>query len=281
MTTDLLRLMRPHYSLTLSAGLLVIGLYVTGGRPQWAPWLTAVAALACVLAGSYIMNDLCDTAIDRINAPRRPLAAGRINRKTAQSLAIALIAAGLLIAAFVTSAFMIVLTAVTAGLAQYNRYSKRLGSLKNVAAALLACSLYPLAFAMAEPIPGPRLKALAIFPIWLFLTALSYEMFKDIPDMAGDGLVTHPIFPNYSEKPWFAPAARTILIKASAIALLPWALRFCGWIYLLLVLAALAAAVIAVRQKPIIAIRLIYLHVVLITLGSLLDLLLLGPEPHT
>jgi hypothetical protein len=34
--------------------------------------------------------------------------------------------------------------------------------------------LYPLAFAFAEAVDSPRLKALFIFTVWLFLSSLAY-----------------------------------------------------------------------------------------------------------
>ena len=78
MIVSLLRLMRIYYSLPFAAGFVVIVAYMKGGdlNPIYQKTVIALGALFCIIAAGYVLNDVCDITADKINCPRRPLAAG-------------------------------------------------------------------------------------------------------------------------------------------------------------------------------------------------------------
>ncbi|MEN6504284.1 MAG: UbiA family prenyltransferase [Planctomycetaceae bacterium] len=80
---DFIRLCRLYYALPLSLTYLLTLVYVMGGSlgAQWASASASTVALALLIAFGHVMNDVCDVAADRINNPRRPLAAGRVRRR--------------------------------------------------------------------------------------------------------------------------------------------------------------------------------------------------------
>ena len=96
MITALIRLMRLYYSLPLSAGLIVITAYITGGNLDSidSSVTLAFAALCCVISGGYVLNDVCDIAVDAINAPQRMLPRRKVPRKTALAFSIILFVIG-------------------------------------------------------------------------------------------------------------------------------------------------------------------------------------------
>ena len=188
MIIALTRLMRLYYSLPLSLGMVVIVAYIVGGNLVSVGFSLVVAflALCCSISASYVLNDVCDVSIDAINFPNRMMPAGRVSRRVALMWSVSLFVAGLILAIFCGVQFLLVLSMVVVGLILYDIYSKRIGLFKDVLVSVLVTSLYPLAFTLAKPIETSVLKSLYIFPVWLFLSALSYEMLKDIRDIKGD-----------------------------------------------------------------------------------------------
>ncbi|MBN1512814.1 MAG: UbiA family prenyltransferase, partial [Phycisphaerae bacterium] len=189
---DLLRLCRLYYAMPMPLILLLTIWYASGDgmAGRWAAAVGATAALALVVAGGYAMNDVFDVEVDRVNAPHRPIAGGRVRARTGLAWAIALLAGGLVVAAvFSRWQYLAVLVGVTALLVFYNAFSKRLGIGKQLIVAVLMTSPYALAFAHVGNVTGSRLTTLYIFPVWLFLVSFGYETLKDIRDISGDRLV--------------------------------------------------------------------------------------------
>lgn len=279
MTRALLRLMRLYYVLPFSGGLAVIAAYAAGGSPGphalslgW-----GVLALTAVLAGGYVLNDVCDLAVDRVNRPDRPLPRGEISRGAALAWSAGLIAAGLLLAAGAGVPYLGALATVAAVLVLYNVFSKRVGLWKDLWVAALMASLYPLALALVPARPTPRLAVLYLHPVWLFLTAWAYEMLKDALHTAGDRLGSAAGIARISGRPWFLPLARTLLLVAALPLPLPYLLGWCRWVYLGAALGAMALAAGAALATPRRAIPLVYAEVCLVAAGSLADLLIFGP----
>jgi geranylgeranylglycerol-phosphate geranylgeranyltransferase len=270
--SGLVRLMRPYYALPLSGGFVVILLYLRGGSLADMAWEVAwsAAALVCLISGGHVLNDVFDIEVDRLNSPRRPLPSGQVSGKAAVTLAISLFAASLLFAGLCGVRFLAGVSAVAGVLVVYDAFGKRMGIMKDVLVAAAAASLYPLAFALAEPVHTARLSVLFIHPVWFFLSTLGYEMLKDVRDHKGDQLLGRGL--RYAGHAWFEKLAKGIVISGAAIAILPYVLGYCGSVYLAAAAMAAMPAVLAARYRPTAAIRCIYLEVVLITLGSLADL---------
>ncbi len=279
MMLSLLRLTRPHYSVPLSGGLIVIVAYVTGGALSGVgtPLIIAVMSLYCFLSAGYVLNDVCDIRYDRINSPRRPLPGNRISRRAALTTAIVLFAVGIGLATLCGIYFFTLLAWVATGLVVYDVYSKRWGLFKAILVALLTTSLYPLAFALAQAADTPRLNVLVIHPVWLFLTTLGYEMLKDIRDIKGDALAACPHRSSLYTRPGALLWAKAIPAAASLLTLLPYALGYCREIYLISALAAMGLVAAAIRLPPASAIPYVYASVFVVTAGSLADLWVYGP----
>ena len=269
----LIRLCRPHYSVPMALTFTLTVSYAAGGdmAGRWASTAAASAALMLVIAGAYALNDAIDVAVDRVNAPRRPVASGKVPRRSAAVVGVALMAAGVALGGWGRGAFPAVLAAVAGGLAAYDALSKRLGPFKQVAVAVLMTSIYPLALAQAGGAIGPRAWSLAVFPAWMFLTSFGYEMLKDIRDAGGDpagsALLLRP-------RRWRTVANAAIVLGAAA--LIGPSFAGCKWIYATGSIPAIAAALASTRLPVRPAIRAVYLECVVVGIAATADVLILG-----
>ena len=279
MIPALIKLMRLYYSLPLSCGFIVVVYYLRGADlfPIRHQLLLAWASLCTTISASYIFNDVCDVEIDIINSPYRVLPQGKMLRKTALAWSMIFFVAGLIQAGLCNKLFLLGMGILVLLLLFYNMYSKRIGLLKDSLVALLVVSIYPLAFVLAEAVETPRLRSLYIFPIWLLLSTLSYEMLKDIRDIKGDKTANGKSIAEYSSKKGFLSLAKVIAVTASLVSILPFVLGYCRYIYLAVSIAAIILAVLSTRKQPSVAIRYIYMEVFLITAGSAADLMVYGP----
>ncbi|MBW8036157.1 MAG: hypothetical protein FVQ79_11130 [Planctomycetes bacterium] len=279
MIKGLIRLMRLYYSLPLAGGFVVILAYLTGGNLKSISGKTMLSfgSLFCVISAGYVLNDICDIVVDRINCPLRPLAHGKVNIKTAMVLAVILFAAAIVLAWHCTPMFFAGITMLAVMLVLYDFLSKRIGIFKDILVAFLTTSLYPLAFTVTGASDSLRVNVLYILPVWLFFTAMGYEMLKDVRDTIGDRVIDGRALNNLSTKTWFLPAARIIIITASLTATLPFFLGYCKWVYLLASSVSVILAIVAAFKKPAVAIRYVYAEIFLITFGSILDLVVFGP----
>jgi len=279
MITAVIRLMRLYYTVPIAAGLPVIITYVTAGNlaPVRMDVLLATLSLGFVIAGTYVLNDVCDVQTDSINRPARVFVGRAVSRRIALVWTVVLFLFGLIAAAFCNGQFLAIMIGVCLLAVFYNVFSKRIGLLKAVVVALLMTSLYPLAFAVASPVDSPRLNSLLIFPAWLFLSAVAYEMLKDIRDAEGDAAVSARSIARHTRSAYYLPAARCVALGAGALCVVPGLLGYCGGIYLAVSLLAAGLMIASTLNPPGRAIPLIYIHVFLITFGSLADLLVLGP----
>lgn len=273
----LLRLVRPHYTLPFSLGYLLILFYARGGQMEgaWPGAIVSTLALGLVLAAGYALNDLFDVEVDRLNAPDRPLVAGQVDRRTAARFGLALLVAGLGLATLARWQFLATLAAVAAALVAYDATSKRLGRGKQLAVAALMVSLYPLAFAQAGGAAGPRAAALAVFPIWLFLTSFGYEVLKDLRDAEGDRLPgAAPSALQRNPARWRRIAAAAIA-GAAPVALVPLWLG-CHGVYLAVAGIGLAAGVASAFLDLRRAIVATYLDVALVAFAATVDVAVHG-----
>jgi geranylgeranylglycerol-phosphate geranylgeranyltransferase len=278
MIIALLKLMRLYYALPLAGGFIVILSYLTGGNIDHIPEKAVLAflSLVSVISAGYILNDVCDVEIDKINCPGRMLAAGKLRRKTALIWSIAFFTLGLVFGGFCNLLFFLAIAAIAGLLFFYDIFSKRIGVFKDIIVAVLMTSLYPLALTLTEPTQTPRLNVLFIHPVWLFLSSLGYEMLKDIRDVKGDRKI-NAVGLNYCKDKRFLLIARAFVIAGSLVTLLPFFLGYCKFVYLAASIGAIILAVFSTFNKPVVALRYIYIEIFLITSGSMADLLVFGP----
>jgi len=277
MIPGLLRLCRLFYVVPMSLTYLLTVYYARGGdmASQWTGgWLSA-GALALVLAGCFVLNDVFDLAADQVNDPRRAIASGCVPRRVAAVFGIVLTLVALTLAALCMPAFLATLITVAAGLAVYNVLSKRLGPAKEAAVATLMITIYPMAVAQAGGAVGPRAASLIVFPIWLWLTSFAYEVLKDLRDAPGDQHACPRLTP-VQRRPrlWRRIAACTIAC-ATPLLVGP-AMLGCGWVYVigasLAAVAGIASAFVPIRR----AITLVYIECTLVALAAAADVIVLG-----
>ncbi|WP_148678849.1 geranylgeranylglycerol-phosphate geranylgeranyltransferase [Aeropyrum pernix] len=176
---------RPVNSLMVSLAIILS----LGIASRWSfQGFTPIDLMAVVVAGyclssvAMITNDIIDLEIDRINAPHRPLPAGKVSTVEATILSIFLAALGFLAAIsvdLITTAFYL------GGLALsllYNTLLKRTGLPGNIVVAALVSAPFMYASLEAGGLGGP----MSVFSTMVFLAVLGREVAKGVPDVEGD-----------------------------------------------------------------------------------------------
>ncbi len=162
----------------------VIGWFLA---PRTAFGASDVVAMATsnglLFAASLAVNDWHDAPEDRINKPRRPIPAGRIERREALAAAAVLFLAAAIVAGWVDRVFGLGALAVTGLSVSYSLRLKAVPLSGNALVALL--STYPLWCWMlvADGMP-PAFPALVLC---CFLFRLGAEILKTAEDFPGDG----------------------------------------------------------------------------------------------
>jgi geranylgeranylglycerol-phosphate geranylgeranyltransferase len=182
----LLTILRPH---NVAAAVLsvAIGFSMSGGS-HW-PWLVLVAAAFATAAGNTI-NDIYDVAIDRVNKPRRPLAAGALSVRAAVGQYAFFVGATLFVSLYLprTAAAWIVVWVVL--LHVYSWRLKRLYLAGNVLVAIVAGSGFLLgAYVGGDPMVG------LIPACYTFVFVMGREIVKDTDDIEGDRACRAATFP--------------------------------------------------------------------------------------
>ena len=275
--TDLLRVCRLYYAVPMALAYTLTVCYALSGAMdgQWIGTILSSSALALVIAAAYVLNDVCDRQVDRINAPSRPIAVGRLQSKVAAMWGIGLLGAGLAVGTMCRGEFLVVLALVAMGLVFYDLFSKRLGVGKQLLVAALMTSIYPLAFAQAGGATGNRAAALAIFPVWMFLTSFGYEVLKDVRDVRGDRAATGR--PSWIQRdPRLGKQVSAAAIIAGAAALVGPYPAGCGWLYMSIAVVAMIAALAAAFQPTRRAMAFVYIECVLVGVAATADLIFLG-----
>jgi len=277
MIPSLLQLCRPWYTVPVSLTYLLTVYYARGGAMsgRWSDDAISSVALALVIAAAYVVNDIVDCDVDKINAPWRPCAAQRVSTGAAAGLAIALAVTGLTMAATCSVRFLIAVSVIGGAMFAYDLLSKRIGPAKQVMVAVLMTSYYPLAIVQASGAYGPRAASLAVFPIWLLVTAWGYELLKDLRDRMGDPPINgRPTSLQRNPEKW-RRLAGTAIAAAAPILALPVAFG-CKWVYAVVAAIAIvlgvAAAFVPLRR----AIVLVYMECLVAAMAAGLDVMLLG-----
>lgn len=168
-----------------SGAAVVIGGIVTGwfhDLPVAAgPLLGAAAGTALIAAGGFVINDLCDIEIDRVNRPDRPLPAGTVRMPAARLIYAVLTAAGVLCAFSAGPAAGLVASAVALALFIYSAALKRRYLLGHTIIAGLGALLLPFG-GLAVGSLFPTLYSIPIVLCAFF----AREVLKTVPDYAGD-----------------------------------------------------------------------------------------------
>ena len=277
MIPALVRLCRPYYAVPMAMAYALTLYYARGGEMAgaWAGLLFSTAALALVIAAAYVLNDVLDLAVDRVNAAGRPIPQGRISRGAAAVWGAVLLAGGLTLALGARPAFAAALAVVAAALVAYDLASKRIGVGKPLLVAALMTSMYPLAIVQAGGAGGSRAPSLAAFAAWMFLTAFGYEVLKDIRDIRGDRAAAARTFDVQRRPAVWRRAADAVLLTAALGLVLPLLLG-CRWVYMAVAAVAMACAVASVFVPVRRAIHLIYAECFLVGVAATADAVIFG-----
>lgn len=218
------KIIRP-FNLLIMAGMLVLVRYaifmpvfkqngLEGLMPGW-QFLLLVAATLFIGAGGYVINDVLDIEIDRINKPERQVIGRQISEVTGNKLHFNLTAAGIISGIvfsylcgniFLGILFVIIPTALFYYSFKY-KYLPAVGNLVvSLLTALLVFIYWLFEFYHLKSQPDLFVEASRSFPLlnrlvmafafFAFITTLIREIVKDVNDIEGDkrfGCRTVPI----------------------------------------------------------------------------------------
>ena len=98
------------------------------GHESLAPardFVCLLASSSCIYLGGMVLNDVCDVVQDHRERPGRPIPSGRVRRGTALALAVALLAAGVAMAACVSAESVVIAAALVGCVIAYDALLKR------------------------------------------------------------------------------------------------------------------------------------------------------------
>ncbi len=224
-------LIRPA-NLAMAAAAILIGARFSGGAggasgALVATLLPTIAAALLLVAAGYAWNDAADAERDRIAHPRRPVASGRISRRAARGVALALFAAGALAVLAAPPAPRALLVAWAALLLAYRAIAQRAPVLKNGLAAALTASAVVLGGLLGAA------PSRALFPaLFAFLLSWIREAMKDLSDVEGDRAVGSISWIDAMPRPRAGRIVRAAIVLLLALIPIPAVLFGYGPVYL-------------------------------------------------
>lgn len=206
-----------------------------------APWQVVSAALAAffICGAGNVHNDIVDISVDKISHPSRALAAGRLSRKAASSIAIVIALTGLALAFYSNSTVALVGGTTLCLLYLYNVQFKRRPLIGNCVIALLGALTFmtgglAVDLRSAFELPGPILAA-----VFAFIFHLVREIVKDVQDMQGDRTAGIRTLPQLIGAPNSLLLALVLFIILAVLTCVPIITQWYGIGYALIVLIAI------------------------------------------
>ncbi|GGG51379.1 geranylgeranylglycerol-phosphate geranylgeranyltransferase [Bizionia arctica] len=169
-----------------------------------------VLATTCLAAAGYIINDIYDVEIDKVNRPERVIVGNSISEKTANNLFIVFNVVGVLLGFYLSNlvgknGFFALFIIISALLYVYATYLKQLLLVGNIVISLLvALSLIIVGLFDLLPVITPEnqetqitfFKIILDYAFFAFIINFIREIVKDIEDIDGEhkaGFNTLPI----------------------------------------------------------------------------------------
>lgn len=175
-----------HLFNSVSSGIgVIIGYLMTiwNGRLElnYVAMLSAAFSTILISIGGFVINDILDIEIDRVNRPDRPLAAGKVSVSSAWIVYIATTLIGILLAWTINSATGVLGIVTAAALFLYSYTLKKRFLIGHITVAALGALLFPFG----------GLAAGALFPtiysvLFTFPAFVAREVLKTVPDYEGD-----------------------------------------------------------------------------------------------
>jgi geranylgeranylglycerol-phosphate geranylgeranyltransferase len=194
--TALIKISRP-VNVIISFITIVVAAELAGGLSPIKNVILAATSAALIAIGANVINDFFDIEIDRINKPKRPLAAGKISKKLALYYFVVVYFAAWILAFYIDGWMFLIAFATGILLVLYSYRLKRTILWGNLTVSLSTA----MAFIYGGLAVGHADKT--VFPAaFAFLFHFGREILKDMQDMKGDrkgGAITFPL--RYGIKP--------------------------------------------------------------------------------
>jgi geranylgeranylglycerol-phosphate geranylgeranyltransferase len=207
--------------------------YLTTARYEHLPingfvLLAAFVATLCISNAGFIVNDIIDLPIDRINRPDRPLAAGRVSVQTAWVLYATYNIIGILLAWFVSAQTGILAALIAVGLYLYSLDLKKRFLIGHILIGIMGAVLMPFGGVAA----GSTLLFYSA-PI-TFAAFFAREVLKTVPDAEGDRTNgVDNITTRYGERTAIRVSQMMFAVCAIAIPMLRAVISLNNWFLLL------------------------------------------------
>lgn len=243
----LIQLIRLHNTtasaLSALAGYLIASQWLINNLHQI---LLAALVVALISAAGYIINDIYDVEIDKINKPYRPLPSGRVSLKEAWIVTYIFFGLGLLFSLILGILPFLVALIVAFSLVVYSKILKRKGLYGNVLIALDSS----LTFFYGGLVYGTGEWLLRItLPVFFaFILTLAREFVKGIEDYNGDKLygVNTLAVKLGIEKTW--EISKILLIILLIISPIPVLIGF-NFIYIIFLILVIIFIIITIFSK--------------------------------
>lgn len=181
---DVLTLLHLFNSVSSGVG-VAIGYVITAWHHHLtvnlAAMLGGAVATLLISSGGFVINDILDVEIDRVNRPDRPLAAGKVSLDTARALYIVITGVGIALAWAINVSTGILALITALALFLYSYRFKRQFLIGHVTIAALGALLFPFG-GLAAGAAMPTLYSV----FFTFPAFIAREVLKTVPDYEGD-----------------------------------------------------------------------------------------------
>jgi geranylgeranylglycerol-phosphate geranylgeranyltransferase len=143
--------------------------------------LSAALSTLLISSGGFVINDILDVEIDRVNRPDRPIAAGKVSIPAAWAAYIATTALGIVLALSINSATGGLSVVTAAALFLYSYTLKKRFLVGHITVAALGALLFPFGGLAAGVLFPTIYSVLFTFPAFV-----AREVLKTVPDYEGD-----------------------------------------------------------------------------------------------
>ncbi len=181
---DFLAIFHLFNSISSGAGVMIgyiMTAWNTGIEFNYIALVCAAISTILISGGGFVINDILDIEIDRINRPDRPLAAGKVSVPAAWAAYIATTVIGILLALSINPATGVLSIITAIALFLYSYTLKKRFLIGHITVAALGALLFPFG----------GLAAGALFPtiysvLFTFPAFVAREVLKTVPDYEGD-----------------------------------------------------------------------------------------------
>ncbi|WP_232018769.1 UbiA family prenyltransferase [Sulfodiicoccus acidiphilus] len=184
-TKRLLQLVRIQNVIGAAVGDLMGYVVFTSWRIEWKTLLISMVVVALVAGGGYVINDIRDVEIDKVNKPERPLPSGEVSLREAKAITLISFLGGASLSALLGPVpFTIALLTIFL-LVSYALWLKKQGPVGNLVVALTT-ALSIFFGGISVSVNALSSITLMIPVVYSFLLTLGREVVKGVEDYNGD-----------------------------------------------------------------------------------------------